>query len=193
LRLGFPDHRRAISDLVATVLTIAITLIAGAGVFGYVNGQAGATENQYGQAVGATVQYLEERFVVPQVAFLSNGQVDVYFYNDGRIVLQLVQVQVYTLNLATDVIYTATGATDLAHSGCAVSTPSTVESPVLGTGSGSFSLATGTVTSTPLLLTLPNSSMNPSCPASPGWTSGTAYYLKVTALYGNQLVYYQVD
>ncbi|MDG6990378.1 MAG: hypothetical protein JRM99_03030 [Nitrososphaerota archaeon] len=180
----------------ATVLTIAITVIAGAAVWGYVNGQAGVSGGQYAQAVGATNEYLQERFVVPQVAFLSGGQVDVYFYNDGRIQFQITQIQVYTLSgvtPSTDVIFSATGATDLLHSGCTVSTPSSVESPVVGTGTGAFSLAIGSVTSTPLLLTLPNSSMNPSCPASPTWTSGMAYYFKVTGLYGNQVVYYQVD
>lgn len=184
--------RRGVSELVATVLTISITLMAGFGVFGYVNSQAGVTENQYGQAVGQTVQYLEERLVVAQFAF-SSGALTIYLYNNGRINLQIAQVEVYdSAKSAIDVVYSATGATDLLHSGCTVSTPSSVETPVLGTGSSAFSLAALT-TVPPLKLTLPNQSMNPSCPSSPSWVSGTAYYGKITALYGNQVVYYQVD
>jgi flagellin-like protein len=183
--------RHGISEITATVLTMAITLIAGFAVFGYVNTQAGRSETQYGQAVGGTVQYLEERFVVAQFSF-SPGAVSIYLYNNGRITLQIAQVELYdSAKSTTDVVFSAAGATDLLHSGCTVSTPSSVESPVLGSGVGSYSLATTAVLS--LLLTLPTQSMNSRCPSAPSWTSGMAYYAKITGVNGNQVVYYQVN
>jgi len=186
LRFKHALRRRAgISELVATVLTMSITLISGFAVFGYVNGQAGVSESQYGQAVGATVQYLEERFVVAQFAFSSSTALTIYIYNNGMINLKFVQIELYdSTKSVIDVVYSATGATDLLHSGCTAST--SVESPVLGTGSSAFSLASGSVGS--LTLTLPTQSP---CP-SQSWTAGTAYYSKITAQYGNQVVYYQV-
>jgi hypothetical protein len=188
---GSSKKRRGISELVGTMLTISITLLAGFAVFGYVNSQAIVSETQYGQAVGQTVQYLEERFVVAQFAF-SAGSLTIYLYNNGNVKLQVVQIELYNSNkTVTDLVYSASGVSDLVHSGCTVSTASTVESPVLGTGSGSFSLATSSVLS--LSLTLPTQSMNAACPVSWTWTSGSAYYVEITALYGNQVVYYQVD
>jgi len=192
LRLsGSAKRRTGISELVATVLTMSITLVAGFAVFGYVNGQAGVSEVQYGKAVGATVGYLEERFVVAQFVF-SSGALTMYLYNNGIVNLQLAQINVYDSTKAViNVVFSATGATDLIHSGCTVSAVSSVESPSLGTASGSFSLAQGTVSS--LILTLPKQTMNVNCPASPTWVSGTAYYAQITAQYGNQIVYYQVN
>jgi flagellin-like protein len=177
-------RRLGVSEVVATVMTMALTLVAGFAVFGYVNGQAGVTERAYGQAVGATVQYLEERFVVTQFAFSSSPTVlTVYVYNNGQISLQIVQVAVYDSSKSSiDVLFSGTGATDLLHSGCSVSTLSSVESPPLAAGSVSS-----------FTLTIPTQSMNSKCPASPAWASGTAYYAQITALYGNQVVYYQVD
>ena len=186
-----PRKKRGISELTATVLTMAVTLVAGFSAFGYINTQAGVTENRYGQAVGGTVQYLEERFVVAQFAF-SSSAVSVYLFNNGRITLQIAQVEVYdSAKSSIDVMYTAAGAADLLHSGCTVASPSTVESPVLGTGTGSFSLGTTSVQA--LQLTLPTQAMNNNCPSAPTWTSGIAYYAKVTGMSGNQVVYYQVD
>ena len=50
---------------------IAITLVAGAAVFGFVNGQAGTSEKQYGIAVANNVNYLREHFVIVNVQFAS--------------------------------------------------------------------------------------------------------------------------
>ena len=69
LELRMSNRRRGragISEVVAAVLTIAITLIAGAALFGYVNGQAATSESNLGNAVGGNVNFLNERFVVPQ-------------------------------------------------------------------------------------------------------------------------------
>ena len=170
---------------------MSFTLIAGFAVFGYVNNQAGVTEGQYGQAVGATVEYLEERFVVAQFAFSAAGTnppaLTIYLYNNGKVNLQLVQVEVYnSTGKRIDIVYSATGATDLLHSGCTAST--SVESPVLGTASGALSLTQTSVGY--LTFDMPTGG---SCPTNPSWTSGDAYYAKITALYGNQVVYYQVD
>jgi hypothetical protein len=42
----------------AAVITIAITLVAGAALFGYVNSQAATSESSLGQANAANVDFL---------------------------------------------------------------------------------------------------------------------------------------
>jgi len=169
---------------------MAITLTAGFSVFGFVNTQAGVSESKYGQAVGATINYLQERLVVAQFVF-SSGALTVYVYDNGNVNLQLAQIEIYdSTKTVVDVIYSSTSAVDQLHSGCGVSA-SAAETPVIGTGSGRFS-ATPAGQAQSIQLTLPNSAMNVNCPISPNWVSGTAYYAKVLAQYGNQVVYYQV-
>jgi hypothetical protein len=100
---------------VATVLLVAITLIAGAALFGYVNAQAAGSENKLGAANAGNVNFLNERFVVPQVAYaytssttttitsvttstatLSTGKVvTLYIYNNGELTDSFSEIEVF--------------------------------------------------------------------------------------------------
>ena len=62
--------RRADSEVMGTRLMVAVTLVAGATVFGFVNGQAAASESQYGASVAINVNSLKEHFVILKRASL---------------------------------------------------------------------------------------------------------------------------
>jgi len=52
---------------------LAVTLIAGSAVFGWINGQAASSESAYGQSVANNVNFLNERFVVLTETFSGAG------------------------------------------------------------------------------------------------------------------------
>src|SRR2546428_8125894 len=100
-------RRRGVSELTGTLMTMAITLIAGSAVFGYVRNQANVSELAYGQNVGGTLNYLQERFVIPLVSFSPNS-VTIYLYNNGQIPDQFTQLEIYgPSRSAMDVVYDA--------------------------------------------------------------------------------------
>ena len=101
--------RRAVSEIIGTLLMVAVTLIAGAAVFGFVNGQAAASENQYGASVAKNVNYFNEHFVVVSVQFSNSfptnpspcaksggqtycNQVSISIYNNGAVDLTISQI-----------------------------------------------------------------------------------------------------
>jgi len=57
-------RRKGVTELITAMLLIAMTLVAGFAVFGYVRLQANVSELSYAQSVGGTMSYLQERFVV---------------------------------------------------------------------------------------------------------------------------------
>jgi hypothetical protein len=72
----------------ATVLTVAITLIAGAALFGYVNGQAANSEKGIGNQYAGNINYLNEKEAISLVSFANNErQLYVWIYNIGQIPL----------------------------------------------------------------------------------------------------------
>lgn len=183
-----PHARRpGISELVGSVLAIAITIIAGAGVFGYVNGQAGATENQYGSSVGVTVNYLQEQFTVVDMSFTSTTPptVVLYIYNYGRVTLSPVQIIVYDPQQDTYLTYNATNVVSTEPSACTVTATTTYESPLMWNPKTSSGMSVDVGSITTLTLTFP-----PCSGAS--LVSGTTYFVKVTGLYGNTVTYDQV-
>ena len=89
---------RGISDLIASVLTIAITIISGASVFSFVNAQSSASAQSYGQSVGTYIEQMKEKFVVVNAAtnYPTAGKVTVWFYNYGDIDTKIVQLYIGT-------------------------------------------------------------------------------------------------
>ena len=182
-------RRRGVSEIVATVLTVAITVVAGAAVFGYVNAQAGVAEGQLGQSVGAVNAYLNEQYGVGNINF-SNSALSVWFYNYGGVSLQPVQVQLYNSSRSLFVQFNATKVVNLDNpGGCSVAA-SSYESPILYnslTGatnpSGVVDIAKGAVAS--ITFTLPR------C-LSASLSSGRTYYVTVTGLYGNRVTYFEM-
>jgi flagellin-like protein len=98
--LKFRGHKKrvAVSELVGTLIMVAITLVAGAAVFGWVNGQAGSSENAYGQSVANNVNFLNERFSPVAVTFQGGTSANFSIYNSGSVSFTLYSVQVQSLN-----------------------------------------------------------------------------------------------
>ena len=183
MKLRHHARRPGISELVGSVLAIAITVIAGAAVFGYVNGQAGVTENQYGSSVGVTVNYLQEQFSVIDMSFTSSSQVVLYLYNYGRIAVSPIQVTVYNETLY--LTYNATKVTQTEPTACSDTATTSNENPLLWN--------TKTSTGTPIDIGS-ISTLTLSLPGCSGvwFASGSTYFVKVTGLYGNVVVNSQV-
>ena len=72
MKINTRRKRVAISELVGTLLMVAVTLVAGAAVFSWINGQAGTSETAYGNSVASNINYLREHFVVVAQSFAAN-------------------------------------------------------------------------------------------------------------------------
>jgi hypothetical protein len=181
----------------AAIITIAITLIAGAALFGFVNGQAASSENSLGVANAANVNFLNERFVVPQVAFSQGGgSATLYIYNNGEVENNFASVEVYCSSTSSGLpcrsdldvtYYVHTGNNfvidnnEIGNTGCNV-TARGLESPLLSAFRvplGSVSLAS---------FTLPQ---DWGCVSVGPFTSGTVYGFQVVGQFGNIVTYYQ--
>ncbi|MGP8125028.1 MAG: hypothetical protein ACLQEQ_04060 [Nitrososphaerales archaeon] len=97
------DKRVGIGELIGTLTMIAITLIAAAVVIGWVNGQAGVSEGQYGKAVANNVNYLDEHFEILNVQFANCAPagpprycsvLQISIYNTGTVALSLSSVTI---------------------------------------------------------------------------------------------------
>ena len=191
-----------------------MTIVAGAAIFGYVNSQAGTASQAYGQQVGNSVQYLEEKFTVVDLAFGSANcggstcaTVTIWAYNTGAIQLSLYQVRLYgvgssgtVLNLLYNFSTIGGSSTNRIHDLLGTSpqycgiTATSYESPVL---IGSAAFVAPTTQSGTIELIVPPSSAAPvgqTCPSF-GLTSASAsvtYYVTVVGLYGNSFTYSQV-
>lgn len=178
----------------AAVLTIAVTLVAGAALYGYVNGQAANSENNIGVANARNVNFLNEQFVVAQIvynAYPSTNSVTIYFYNSGEVTGNFVSIDVFSGHNAMNVLFTGTGVDYLipSQSGCSVSITggsSQYESSILGNDPNSFSVPIGGITS--IKLTLPNCN---AFPTGSTFSAGNTYGVTVVGQYGNLATAYQ--
>lgn len=187
-------RRVGISELVGSVLSLAITVIAGAAVFGYVNIQAGLSELSYASSVAATNNFLAEDFKVFDLHFPSTTQAAYWIYNVGNVNLQVFQVRLYDNAGQINILYnyTVAGGTktdylyDLRSSlatKCGTAA-SSYESPTI------TSLSVKTTNARTLSLTIPPTQTN--CPSfGQSYTAGTTYTVVVTGLYGNSVSTYQ--
>ena len=164
-------------------MTMAITLVAGTAVFGYVRTQANVSELAYGQNVGTTINFLQERFVIPLVSYSSNT-VTIYVYNNGQTIDQFTQVEVYgPTRSAMDVVYDANYATVNNPFACRGQSPGgSLETPTLGVSGGSLSVNVNLVKSITIKL--------PTC-AGLSFQPGNTYFVKILGQFGNTAVYYQ--
>lgn len=90
-----------------TLIMVAVTLIAGMAVFGWVNGQASSSESAYGASVANNVNFLRERFVEVSQSFsgpagaCTGGQctsASFWLYNSGQVDFTLQSISVQSLN-----------------------------------------------------------------------------------------------
>jgi len=167
---------------------IGITLVAGAAVIGWVNGQAGASEQVYGQNVANNVNYLSEHLVVVNVQFPSSGcsgtspsrycdVMQISIYNNGA---EVDTVSSFTVVDKSGVTQAAVAQTAPTSPGawCAPS-PGCAASPVLKT----TSLSTGpTAQPTVFTVTLPTAPA--ACTLVLCFTVGSFYTLQVMGQFG---------
>ena len=165
-------------------MTIAVTLVAGTTVFGYVRSQANLSELALSQNIGGTLNLLQERFVIPLVSYTSNS-ITIYIYNNGQATGKFTQIEVYgPTRSAMDIVYDTNYATVSNPPACRGQTPAgTLETPPLGANTGSFSVKVNYDGS--LTLTLPTCS-------GLSFLPGNTYFVKVLGQYGNTAVYSQV-
>jgi flagellin-like protein len=190
-------RRRAISEVVGTVLTIGITLIAGAATWSFLRSQAGVTENTLQGNVLNTDNYLGEQFKVVDMTFPSTTSATVWIYNIGSLTMSPFQVRLYDSAGLINILYnyTTSGSTktdrvfDIQasaanyHTTCRLA-GSSYESPTIST------TTVKTTNAQTITLTVPG--VISGCP-SYGQTlnSGTTYTVVVTGLYGNTYTFYQ--
>ncbi len=76
---------------------VAITLVAGAAVFGFVNGQTSSSANAVGQNAASNINFLNERQVIVYAAVSTTpGNYTLWVYNSGSIAtLNITAVNVF--------------------------------------------------------------------------------------------------
>ena len=172
-------RRSGLSEVMAAVITIAITIIAGAALFGYINGEAANSENKLGVANAADVNFLNERFVVVDMGFVGNSAT-FYLYNNGNLTLNLKEIVLH--DATRDKLYAIFNGT-AASSSCG-----TVATPAFGSA-GAFAFGTGG-TQVPVGNT---QEITLTAPGTNCLIPGTTYYAIVVGLYGSTTLYYQCD
>ena len=175
--------RRAISELVGTLLMVAITLVAGAAAFSWVNGQASTSENAYGQNAAAGVNYLQEHFApVTETFTCTSGActaANIWIFNNGRVPFTLSTLQIQTAatcqigpcSYYLNVVFTSTGYTTTTPSASCSSSSSGGFSPTGAVPIGSLS--------SPYVVTIP------SCTGQNNIMVGQSYVITMTGIYGN--------
>jgi flagellin-like protein len=194
-------HRRArgrpgISEIVGSLLAIAITLVAGAAAWSFVRSQAGVSENALQNSQVANNNFLSERFNAVDMYF-GASTATFWVYNTGSVTLSIFSLRLYDSASKVNLLYNYTGSgasrTDYIYdllSGSSgkcktqalgsnnYETPSLTQTPVKTTNAQVFTL------------TIPGPSSG--CPSfGNSFTSGTTYTIVVTGLYGNVVRYSQ--
>jgi len=195
LKRKLSRNRIAVSELAGTLLMVAITLVAGAAAFGWVNGQAYSSESAYGQNAAAGVNYLREHFAPVTSTFTGaggaacSGSPDIckvanfWIFNNGMVVFTLSTLQIQSAVGASsflNVIYTPTSFTAYNAAGASLScSPNTPGFSVPSTNP----VAIGTLSQTPYSVTVS------ACAGS--IVVGQGYVITMTGLFGN-IVQFQV-
>lgn len=179
-------------------------MIAGAAVWGFVNGQASTTEQAYANDIGSSVNNLNEKLSIVDLSWQSSTSAEIWLLNTGQITLQIQQIRVYNstntpsrVNLLYN--YTLSGGSRMAmvydlysgsgQQGCGIAASPSYESPSI------TSISTAKGATAALTLTIPGSGADPghNCPSyGASWTKGSAYTVVVVGLYGNTQAYVQV-
>ena len=186
--MGRGKRRLAVSELMGTLIMIAKTLVAGAAVIGWVNGQAGASEQVYGQNVANNVNYLSEHLVVVNIQFPSSGcsgtapnrycnMMLISIYNNGAVVDSLKSVTVVDKSGVT-VAAVAQTAPPIPGAWCAPG-PGCSVSPVLQT----TSMTTGP-TAQPTIYTVTLPTAPSACTSGLCFSVGSFYTVQVMGQFG---------
>lgn len=198
MKLSVKKQRVATSELMGALIMIAITLVAGAAVFGWVNGQAGSSENAYGQSAAASANYLREHFAPVTSTFTGAGGAacsgapkvctiaNFWIFNNGQLSFTLASLQIQSAVGAPagnflNIIYTPTSFTALNSGGTSLGcAPNTPGFSVPGTNP----IPVGTLSSSAYSVTIPTS-----CGGVNSITVGQGFVITMTGLYGNVVQY----
>ena len=182
--------RRAVSEVLATLIMVAITLVAGTAAFAWINGEAASSEKVYGDSVAGGTNYLAEHFTLVTSTFSGcTGSPKVctgasfWVFNNGQLDFTLSSLRIKSASSSNslDIVYTATGFT--AYNGATALT--------CNPHTPGFSVPTmnpvpmGTLTTTPYSVTIPTSCVGVNI------VVGQGYIITMTGLYGN-VVQFQV-
>ena len=171
-------RRAGLSELVATMLTLTLTIVAGSAIFYYVGARSVESVSLYGDSVNEVISFLQERATIVDINYTSSS-VTVWIYNPGKVDLEIVQILIYNYSRSMYYLYNATHVVDLNNPSNYVlldSNPN-LEKPRLS----SFKLnpeKAATIT-----LTIPNN--------WPNFVNGRTYYISITAKHGNVFTYYR--
>jgi hypothetical protein len=178
------------------MLAIAMTLVAGAAAWGFVNSQAGVSEGALNSDNVATNDMLSEHFGVVDMYFGTTTTATFMVYNTGSLTFEIASVRLYDSAGLVNVLYSSTGSgaskADYVYDLRSTLTTqcktaaSTYESP-------SVTKTTVKVTNEALYtLTIPPTTSN--CPSfGQTFTVGTSYTLVVTGLYGTVQTFTEQD
>jgi flagellin-like protein len=210
LKLGL-RRRPGLSELTGTLLMVGITLIAGAAVIGWVNGQASSSENAYGNSVANNVDFLQERFAMVTQTFNGAGTGGVctgspdqctgasfWIYNSGKVGFTLSTLRIQSLvgasNYLNILFYSVCSASSpncgfIAYSSAGATICS--NNNILPTLNGFYQsgpvvpalLPVNQLSANPYQITMPTSA---TCSAGAMYLyDGTTYLFTFTGIYGN--------
>jgi flagellin-like protein len=104
MKLRGNRKRLGIAEIMGTLIMVAITLIAGAAVFGWIDGQAGSSENAYGESVAANVNFLKESFSVVATSEFPTSciggpcqNLTLVLYNRGEVTFTVSSITIATM------------------------------------------------------------------------------------------------
>jgi hypothetical protein len=179
---------------------VAITLVAGAAVLGWVNGQANTSENVYGASANQGINYLREHFAPVTYTFSGcSGSprtcsgANFWVFNNGQLVLSLASVQIKNatdgtprnlVNIAYNSTGTKAGFTSYSDNAgktrqCSLSVSNSVFS---GPGLwGASAVPIGTLATSPYSVTVPTST----CSGVNTFQVGQNYVITMTGVFGN--------
>lgn len=163
-------HSRGVSQILASLILITITLGVGFGLFGYVNSAVTTAERTYADALQTQSNQLQESFIIASANFSSN-ELTIWFFNNGNINSSIIQVIIWNQTSSLLVTYNDTFVVQGASSYAA----SSYEDPVLP-----LFLRTEAVTT--IKVTLPSGTFN----------DGRVYNIKALGTHGNTYTYFQV-
>ena len=199
--------RAGIAEITGSLLMIALTIVAGAAVFGWAITQAGVSEGALGQNAAQQANYYHESFVLVSVQFSYNGgacqvsggntwcnQVSVAVYNNGGVALTVQNIvlasastvsasgsSVPKLSVSLSLTSAAAGTYNMPSYTCGSTSgpPPTVSENLLSSGV-SEPIAMESSPPTVFTFTLPTS-----CAPTSGILDGALYSVQVVGLYGN--------
>ncbi|MEM2883179.1 MAG: hypothetical protein QXY08_01190 [Nitrososphaerales archaeon] len=171
-------RRAGISELMATLLTVTITIISGSAIFYYINARSTESVNLYGKSVEDVVNFLNEKATILDLNYTINS-VTIWLYNSGGVDLEFNQILVYNHSRSLYYLYNASHVVNLNEPTTYVLVDNNplLEVPRLS----SFKLSSGKASTITLLIPQ----------GWQGFVNGRTYYVNLLGKHGNIFIYYQ--